>query len=82
MARPFSGVSCGAKYAYNFYHSQVCIIECAFVVALVKLHNFCIDENDLDIIDISAADKLRTELQGGVPLERSGILPCQLIGAL
>ena len=40
----------------------------ALVVALAKLHNFCIDET---VPSMTAADDLQLLLDGGVPLERS-----------
>jgi hypothetical protein len=59
----------------------------ALVIALAKLHNFCIDENeDDDVPPIPAVDELEIELQGGVPLvRRMGTtdtlpIPWQLIG--
>jgi DDE superfamily endonuclease len=58
----------------------------ALVVALAKLHNFCIDENEARVPPSGAVDELRTEMQGGVPLEPTTttagtqvILPRQLI---
>jgi hypothetical protein len=57
----------------------------ALVIVLAKLHNYCIDEKDADVPAISAVDELRTEMQGGIPLETtptpSGrvLLPRQLI---
>ncbi len=59
----------------------------ALVIALFKLHNFCIDERDL-VPPVRAIDELRTEMQGGVPLEaaltltsdgRRVVLPRQLM---
>jgi DDE superfamily endonuclease len=41
----------------------------ALVVALAKLHNFCIDASDTHTPPSPALDELRTEMQGGVPLE-------------
>jgi hypothetical protein len=41
----------------------------ALVVALAKLHNFCIDANETHAQPSPARDELRTEMQGGVPLE-------------
>lgn len=58
----------------------------ALVVALAKLHNFCIDENEVHVPPSGAVDELRTEMQGGVPLETTittagtqVLLPRQLI---
>ena len=52
----------------------------ALVMALAKLHNFCIDETDADgIPSISPADDLEIEMQGGVPLETTQMLPEQLL---
>ena len=52
----------------------------ALVVALAKLHNFCIDET---VPSMTAADDLQLSLDGGVPLERSNAaqmrLPRQLM---
>jgi DDE superfamily endonuclease len=63
----------------------------ALVMALAKLHNFCIDENNSDNVpSILAADELDIEIQGGVPLEMTEMttitgaatsIPSQLIGA-
>jgi hypothetical protein len=56
------------------------------VIALAKLHNYCIDEKDADVPPVRAADELRTEMQGGIPLEATTTpigterLPHQLIG--
>jgi hypothetical protein len=59
----------------------------ALVIALCKLHNFCIDENDL-VPPVGAVDELRTEMRGGIPLEttqtptsigRRVLLPRQLL---
>jgi hypothetical protein len=61
----------------------------ALVIALAKLHNFCIDEDeDVDVPPISAVDELEIELNGGVPLVRRSTtdasattpIPLQLIG--
>jgi hypothetical protein len=43
----------------------------AMVVALAKLHNFCIDHNDQSIQGQSAVDILHQELIGAVPLVES-----------
>ena len=58
----------------------------ALVIALVKLHNYCLDEKDSDVPTLRAIGEVRTELQGGVPLEtiptstgRTMLLPRQLI---
>ena len=55
----------------------------SLVMALAKLHNFCIDETDADSIpSILAADELEIEIQGGVPLETSPngmLVPRQLL---
>ena len=59
----------------------------ALVIALVKLHNFCIDENEAQALPSRALDELRTEMQGGVPLEATtsntggtrAVVPRQLI---
>ena len=45
----------------------------ALVIALFKLHNFCIDEHDL-VPPVGAVDELRTEMRGGVPLETTPTL--------
>ena len=118
MATPFSAVSGGSKYTYNFYHLQLQIrIECAFrklthrwailrsarpmnvavhktvalVLALAKLHNYCIDAEELPYYDTafsSAADKWRSEESGTIPLvqtqqhsemDTSGVTPGQLL---
>jgi hypothetical protein len=39
----------------------------ALVIALFKLHNFCIAENDT-FPPVCAVDELWTEMQGGMPL--------------
>jgi hypothetical protein len=41
----------------------------ALVIALAKLHNFCIDENDAQAPPSHALNELRTEMRGGAPLE-------------
>lgn len=58
----------------------------ALVIALAKLHNFCIDENEVHVPPCGAADELETEMQGGIPLESTQtptgspvLLPRQLI---
>ena len=59
----------------------------ALVIALAKLHNFCIDENEAQALPSRALDELRTEMQGGVPLEATtsntggtrAVVPRQLI---
>jgi hypothetical protein len=43
----------------------------ALVLALAKLHNFCIDERDAQVPPSRAVDELRTEMQGGIPLQTS-----------
>ena len=43
----------------------------ALVIALAKLHNFCIDEREGHALPLSARDELRTEMQGGIPLDTS-----------
>ena len=52
----------------------------ALVVALAKLHNFCVDET---VPSMTAADDLQLSLDGGIPLERSNAaqmrLPRQLM---
>jgi hypothetical protein len=40
----------------------------ALVVALAKLHNFCIDANDNDISANTARDEWTSEINGAVPL--------------
>ena len=42
----------------------------ALVVALAKLHNFCIDEHDEEIPILSSVDKLQTDLRGGIALSQ------------
>jgi hypothetical protein len=42
------------------------------VIALAKLHNYCINETDVDVPPLHAVDKLEIEMQGGVPLETTG----------
>jgi hypothetical protein len=55
----------------------------ALVVALAKLHNFCIDETDV-ASSTTAADDLHLSISGAVPLEMSTVahmhLPRELIG--
>jgi DDE superfamily endonuclease len=41
----------------------------ALVIALAKLHNFCIDEKEAHAPPSSALNELRTEMQGGIPIE-------------
>ena len=41
----------------------------ALVIALAKLHNFCIDEKEAHAPPSSALDELRTEMQGGISIE-------------
>ena len=45
-------------------------ITIALVVALAKLHNFCINEEDEDIPVLSPADELQNDLRGGVSLSQ------------
>lgn len=57
----------------------------ALVIALAKLHNFCIDETDLEVPAVPAADELEIEMHGGVRLETTEMsgttrIPRQLIG--
>jgi hypothetical protein len=57
----------------------------ALVIALAKLHNFCINEADgLRIPPVTEADDLAISLRGGVPLQMSAAagmaLPRQLLG--
>ena len=40
----------------------------ALVMALAKLHNYCIDANDNDISPNTARDKWTSEINGAVPL--------------
>jgi DDE superfamily endonuclease len=47
----------------------------ALVVALAKLHNYCINET---VPSMTAADNLQLSLDGGVPLERSNAAPVRL----
>ena len=61
----------------------------ALVIALAKLHNFCIDENEAQALPSHARDELWTEMRGGIPLEGTrttntaggtrAVVPCQLI---
>ena len=57
----------------------------ALVIALAKLHNYCIDEKDEVVPPVSAVDELRIEIRGGIPLETTPMssggesIPCQLI---
>jgi len=44
---------------------------CALVYALCKLHNFCIDENEEEIVESSAQDQFTLSLSGGIPLDAS-----------
>jgi hypothetical protein len=50
------------------------------VIALAKLHNYCIDEVDADVPAIPAADEMSIEMQGAVPLETDNRIPRQLLG--
>lgn len=43
----------------------------ALVVALTKLHNFCIDENENELSVSTPGDALNIDLSGGVPMEPS-----------
>jgi hypothetical protein len=47
----------------------------ALVVALCKLHNFCIDENDIGITKPIADDSLDIALPGGLDLNAFAALP-------
>jgi hypothetical protein len=57
----------------------------ALVIALAKLHNYCIDEKDEVVPPVSAVDELRIEIRGGIPLETTPMssggesIPRQLI---
>ena len=42
----------------------------ALVIALAKLHNFCIDEKEAHAPPSRALAELRTEMHGGIPLRR------------
>ena len=94
MATPFSAVSGGSKYTYNFYHLQLRIAvhkTVALVLALAKLHNYCIDAEELPYCDTafsSAADKWQSEESSTIPLvqtqqhsemDTSGVTPGQLL---
>jgi hypothetical protein len=45
----------------------------ALVIALAKLHNFCIDKNKLDMLELAAEDNFQivNNKMGFVPLEES-----------
>lgn len=47
----------------------------ALVVALCKLHNFCIDENDIGITKPIADDSLDIALHGGLDLNAFAAFP-------
>lgn len=40
----------------------------ALVIALAKLHNYCIDCSDNAVVPSTASDEWRSEVQGAVPL--------------
>ena len=42
----------------------------ALVIALAKLHNFCIDENEAQALPSRTLDELRNEMQGEAPLKQ------------
>jgi hypothetical protein len=44
----------------------------ALVLALAKLHNYCIDANDNSDLPFSATNEWQTEVNGGVPLVATG----------
>jgi hypothetical protein len=56
------------------------------VIALAKLHNYCIDEIDVDVPPLHVVDELEIEMQGGILLEtppgmgNTTCIPRQLIG--
>ena len=52
----------------------------ALVIALAKLHNFCIEEKDNDVPAMASADELVIEMEGAVPLETADRIPLQLLG--
>ena len=58
----------------------------ALVLALAKLHNFCIDQKEVQVESMTAQDERYIEEQGAVPLEddprtNGQQIPRQLIGA-
>lgn len=96
MITPWRGVSCGAKDAFNFFHSSLRInVECSFgmlvhrfgilrkpipmnitikkttalVLALCKLHNFCITQAD-QIAQPYERDNANISNGGGINLPR------------
>ena len=50
----------------------------AMVMALCKLHNFCIDANDENIAQPTAQDTAQIHIEGGVPLDGRIGQPTQL----
>lgn len=51
----------------------------ALVVALGKLHNFCIDENDGDATPLQAADEWNLQVEGAIPAADVEPLPIELL---
>ena len=51
----------------------------AMVMALAKLHNFCINQSDEDVPEIAANDEVNLELAGATPMEGQVRLPIQLL---
>jgi hypothetical protein len=58
----------------------------ALVLALAKLHNYCIDADDNSDLTFTATDEWQTEVNGGVPLVATGdqssihdVIPAQLL---
>jgi hypothetical protein len=43
----------------------------ALVIALAMYNNYCIDERDAQVPPSRTVDELRTEMQGGIPLQTS-----------
>jgi len=41
----------------------------ALTIAAAKLHNFCIDEKDMDVAAFTPSDELNHEMGGGIPLD-------------
>jgi hypothetical protein len=51
----------------------------ALVVALGKLHNFCIDKNDGDATPLRAADEWNLQVEGAIPTADVEPLPIELL---
>ena len=54
-------------------------------LALFRLHNFCLDEHQIELLQMTAQDECSMEMRGAIPLVATGqaegqMIPQQLIG--